>query len=225
MTTTSSDLGTSLVDSISSDNIKELSIDVAETALDAFLNEGLLKEIPFFGLFYKGYKSVLGIREAIFCKKALTFLKELDSIPKEQKRKFTEELQHEKDAKQKVGEKIIVLLEQLDDIEKAKLIGTSFRNYINGEISHDVFTKLSFIVQKAFLPDLLLFKTGKYYSSLLQEQFASLGLMSMKLKNNEHEKFIREYTLGKKTGLDKIPPVVNYEINETGRLFIKYCFD
>lgn len=62
-------LEVSLINEVTGDNLKELMIEGAEIAFDHFLEEGVLKEVPFFGALYKGGKAVFGLRESIFAKR------------------------------------------------------------------------------------------------------------------------------------------------------------
>ena len=67
----------SLINEVVGDNLKDMIIDSAEIALDNFLEDGVLKEIPFFGSLYKGIKAIIGIKENIFAKKIYKFLIEI----------------------------------------------------------------------------------------------------------------------------------------------------
>jgi hypothetical protein len=78
-------LETSLVNSISSENLHDILVDTVGLTLDQFLVDGLLKDIPFFGLFYKIFKTTTNIRDAIFAKKLIKFLTQLKDIPIEKR--------------------------------------------------------------------------------------------------------------------------------------------
>jgi len=218
-------LDISLVNSITSDNLKDITIEGAEIALDLFLEEGVLKQIPFFGTFYKGFKATMGIRESIFAKKVFKFLSELKDIPKEKRVEFVNKLDCDDNYQTKVGEKLIILIEQLDDIEKPKIIGRLLKSSINEEIEYETFLRLSSVVQKSFLPDLLKLKPNgstTRFSQLTKEHFAMLGLMSIKIEENTRDKEIINAARLGGSGDINIPPILIYELNELAGKLIKY---
>jgi hypothetical protein len=221
-------LENSLIDEVTGDNLGELLIEGAEITLDYFMEEGVLKEIPFFGTLYKGAKAVLGIRERIFAKKVFRFLIEIKDIPTKKRKDFINKLEMDNEFRQKVGEKLIFLLEQLDDIEKPKIIGKLFKAAINERISYEDFLRLSAIVQKAFLPDLNKLKSYpaiRGITKTVEEQFVTIGIYSMQLIDNERgRRLASRYSLGGSNINEqfKIPPVLKFEINDFGKSLIEY---
>jgi hypothetical protein len=209
-----------LINEIKGDNIKEVFSEGAELALDHFLDEGILKDIPFFGMLYKGYKAASSIREAIFAKKVYKFLVQLKDIPKDKRENFLKQLEDNKTHQHRVGEKLLIIIDQLDDMEKPEIIGRLLKSAIKGKINYEDFLRYSSIVQRLIVPDLLLLKE-KYpskwdYSKSTGEYFATLGIMSMK---------IEERKVSRIDGLIKgreFMPIIKYEINEKGRDLVKY---
>lgn len=205
---------TALINEVTGDNLKELALDGAEIALDSFLNEEVLKEIPFFSILYKGFKVAFGIREGIFAKKIFKFLTELKDIPQEKRKEFIKKLEANHEYQHKVGEKLLIIIEQLDDIDKPTIIGKLLKAAINENITYEEFLRLSSIIQKAFLPDLLKLKNRKGINSITQEHFNSLGIMSLKLERDE-------ITL--RFSSDKeLLPIMKYELNRLGDKLIEF---
>ena len=224
----SENISTSLLSSIISEDLKEIVIDASEVTLDTFLNEGVLKEIPFFGTLYKGFKTALSIRETIFAKKIYNFLYQLREIPTEKRIEFIKKLDNDEEYQKKVGEKIMVLIEHLDDIDKSKIIGILLKSSIEEKISFETFLRLSAIVDRAFLPDLLKLRPGnrkKGITKLVEEQFYMLGIMSLTLEENKRDKYIMSMaSLGGNGNNTDLPPIVKYEINKLGETLIKNIF-
>ncbi|MCX6351316.1 MAG: hypothetical protein NTX03_05585 [Bacteroidetes bacterium] len=216
-------LEVSLINEVTGDNLKELLVEGAEITIDHFLEESVLKEIPFFGTLYKATKAAFGLRESIFAKKVFKFLIELKDIPKEKREEFINNLEENKEYRQKVGEKLIILIEQLDDIEKPQIIGKLLMAAINEDITYEGFLRLSSIVQKAFLPDLKKLKTHPYIKGvnrLIEEHFVSIGVYSMKLEEDQiNNNFIYFH---KENEQNNSPPLVKYELNILGKNLIKY---
>jgi hypothetical protein len=215
----------SLINEVTGDNLKELLIEGTEVTLDNFLAEGVFKEIPFFGMLYKSARAVFGLRESIFAKKIFKFLIELENVPKAKRIEFIDKLEQSKEYRQKVGEKLIILIDQLDDIEKPQIIGKLLKAAINESISYEDFLRLSLIVQKAFLPDLVKLKTyPRVYeiTRIVEEQFVAIGIYSMALRDNEIGRRHASMSNSNINAQLKVPPILRYEINELGKALIEY---
>ena len=63
-----------LTETIKDDNFQDLIMDLGETAIDAVLDEGVLKEIPILGSFLGVARATMSIQDKLFTKKLLTFL-------------------------------------------------------------------------------------------------------------------------------------------------------
>lgn len=214
------DLETSLINVLIGDNFKEIIVEASEVTLDSFLSDGVLKEIPFLGVLYKSIKAAKGLREAIFAKKVYKFLSELKSISQEQREEFIFKLEDNKEYKSKVGEKIIVLLEQLDDIDKSTIIGSLFKYTILKEITYDDFLRLSSIVQRAFLPDLNRLNLAHNLSKETEEHFVNLGIMTMKLEETTYSSDFSSNQIRREPIMS-----LRYELNSLGRKLKKYGFE
>jgi hypothetical protein len=83
-------VGKALVQSALFGGAAEIAGDVAELALDAALNEGLLKDLPVFGWFFKGVGIVGSIRERIFLSKIAKFLQATAAVGESGRTKFRE---------------------------------------------------------------------------------------------------------------------------------------
>jgi len=221
-------LETALVDGVISEKLQEIAIDGAEIALDSFLSDNIFKEIPFFGTLYKTSKAAIGIKDAIFAKTVYKFLIELKDILADKRKSFVNKLQAKEGFDKKVGEKLIVILDKLDDLDKPTLIGRLLKRVIEEKISFDDFSRISAVIQRAFLPDLLFLKKHRYVDSYrlgIKEHLMTLGLIRIELVEDRNAKFIKEMTsLG--GGLVEAPQKITFELNSLGeqiRLFLLEC--
>lgn len=224
-----------LKDSIVSDKLSELASDAAELGLDSLLTDGVVKDIPVIGSLLKMAQVAMGIRENIFARKVLKFLTQLKDVPKEQREKFIEKLESDKDHHHKVGEKVMVILERLDDMDKATIIGRLMRAAIKEHITYEHFLKLCSIVDKAFFSDLLKLK-GKstdnwgireiFYSlnrdKDMQQHFYTIGIMTMTVKDDEHKRKMQRSTSFSGTTIDQFYPKMEYEFSALGKELIRY---
>jgi len=159
----------------------ELSGEVVELTVDQFIENDLLKEIPFFSIFYKSIKTVQGVRDALFAMKVYKFIKEFEKIKQSDKSKFLEKITSDRKERIKVGQTLIMILDKIDEIDKTQLIANLFAGYIKSDITKSEFTQLCSIVEKVFLDDLLLFSKMKKYDELsneIQANLSSAGLMT-----------------------------------------------
>jgi hypothetical protein len=150
----SEEIGLAAVDAVALDNIKDVGATLADSILAPVLDHSLLESIPVVGIVFKMAKTGVAIRERLFIKKLGTFLLELQSVPVADREKFVKELNEDPIAKQKIGENLILLIDRLDDIQKASMLGKFFGLYIIKRISQDIFRRYSIAVDRAYLPDL-----------------------------------------------------------------------
>lgn len=208
----------SFLDTIKNDNLKDLATDYSELAFDSFLNDGLLKDIPFFGTLYKGFKGFLGVRDALFATKVYKFLTQIKDIPLDERKKFIEDIESEETEKIKVGQALLLILDKLDDLNKPKIIGNLFKATIKEQITYDVFLRLSSIVQRAFLSDLIKLNNSNFYSEVTKDHFYSIGLMRAKIK----EDYSRARASFGGPGQDKPDLLINYELTDLACTLYKY---
>ena len=163
------------------DNSVELGGEITELTIDQFIDNDLLKEIPFFSIFYKSLKTVQGLREALFAMKVYKFITEFGRIKQKEKEKLLNKITSDKREKIKVGQTLIMILEKIDDLDKMQIIANLFAAYIKLEITKSEFIQLCSIVQNAYLDYLLLFAKKKSYDDLsldIQSNLSSFGLMT-----------------------------------------------
>jgi hypothetical protein len=152
------------IESITKEELKDITSDVAEAILDEELSDGLFKELPVIGIAFKTFSVFKKINEYFFAKKIFKFLFELKNISQKELDDFGKKMD-ENDESQKVGEKVLHLLNQSDDIDKASLIGKLFASYITHSIDFDILQRGTIAVNKVFLEDV------KSLSLCLSENF------------------------------------------------------
>jgi len=155
------DLGTSLIKSVLSNGGADIVGDVAKLAFDTALDNDILKDIPVFGWFIKGYGLVSTVRDRIFLKKIALFLKGASACGN------TSELVEEmKDPTfcQKAGEDLLLLLDRHDNFDKAIVLGKVFKGYLLGMIDYDMFLRIAASIDRALIADLNSLTT--YYDNI-----------------------------------------------------------
>lgn len=85
------------------------------------------------------YNGIISIKDAILIQKLKLFLFELNKTNIEERTKLVQKIDNDLNYKTKVGEKIILILDQADDNEKASIIGKLFSCIVEGKINYDEF--------------------------------------------------------------------------------------
>ena len=164
---------------ITTDEIKDLSIDLAEQVIDENLSESALKEIPILKTIISIKKAYNSISDSIFLKKAMCVLYEMKDVSTEDRVKFIQELEDKHDTG---VEKILMIIDKIESTEKAKIIGRLIKIKATTDLSIKEFNKLIKLIKDAHLEDLILIEDfqkgeereiweGDYYSLI------SLGLI------------------------------------------------
>jgi len=126
----------------------DLGIDYSELALDAFLKDSVLKEIPF----VKSVVSFYNIGHSVIArhktKKILTFFKEFHSceIELDKFEKFKNKFNGDADYQNQVVETILLLNERFLQIEKSKILAKLIISHIEEKISWNELTDLSVVL-------------------------------------------------------------------------------
>jgi len=135
-------------------NFSDVSIESAEVILDSLLDNGVLKDIPIVGILFALFKTGKQVTELFYLKKLRGFIYGYEQIPEKMDKKITSDLDDEQKRKD-LGAKLLLIIESVDSIEKAGLIGKIFKLLKNGEISSPIFLRLSHLINKSFYDDLL----------------------------------------------------------------------
>ncbi len=123
----------------------DLTVDYAELALDSFLDNEVVKEIPIVKSVVGLVKGGLKVREIYFAKKLLAFLKEFHegSLEPSKRIEFQSKFKEDKKYRDSVVEQIMILNERFLEIEKSKILANLFAAHINGKFDWENFCDLS----------------------------------------------------------------------------------
>lgn len=178
---------------IKSDNFRDLVSEISEVILDSILKDGLIKDIPIFSLLIKGLNLTNTIQERLYAKKLITFLKQLENTDPEERKKEIDKIDNNPKYKTKVGEKILYLINESDDAEKANYSGILFKKFIEKKISYDDYIRCVNSINKTNIIDLNNFISENYIDSYLEknyERYIYTGLLTQLYENplNEYNK-------------------------------------
>ncbi|MCH6202016.1 hypothetical protein MMU07_20740 [Aquiflexum sp. LQ15W] len=148
------ELEQSIENTLETSDLSEINIDLAEVTLDSFLNDGVLKDLPIVSSIMGFVKMGIKTQEWLFLKKILKFFTQLDSTTKKERLDFISKVEKNEEYNKKVGLALLLIIDKLEDLEKPEIIGKLFAASIKGEIDYKMFLRLSYLVQKLFIPDL-----------------------------------------------------------------------
>lgn len=134
--------------------VTDFATNIGEVALDCFLKDGPVREIPVIGSLlglFRGYRSV---RDQVFVLKLARFILFSPSIEPEKRRKFKERLAQDKEFARDTATHLTLVLERLDAIEKAFLLARIFGSLIEGRIDESQMRRLSTALDRALVADL-----------------------------------------------------------------------
>ncbi|KIC62883.1 hypothetical protein [Chryseobacterium taiwanense] len=171
-----------------------LASDLSEVVLDSFIDNEILKDIPMIGTISKLLSLGTTINDRLFTKKLLHFLRELENIDQNLILKEIQYIDDSKKYNQKVGEKILEVINRVDSDDKPKVIGKLFRNFLLKKITYFEFLRLSHIIENVFILDLLILSKSKEHITLKNNKITYLPL-------NENSKELFNYNI-----VDNITP-------------------
>jgi len=144
----------SLSETLRNSDLKGISEDFAEIAIDAMLNEGVLKEIPILSTILKIGKTFTTVKDQLFLKKIIAFLSQIKDVPQGKRKQMIDTINNSKEQRIKVGEKLIYILDKCDDFIDTQYVAQLFCAFLKEEISYQDFLKGSRIIQNIFVDDL-----------------------------------------------------------------------
>lgn len=206
--------GTSLIESVAVPNLTDMAEEAAELALDSLLNDGLLKDVPVFGWLFKGYGAYRNITERIFLKKLGTFLYGVSEASQSQREKFRQAMIGDPLNKKQFGERLLLLIDRHERVEKSFLLGQLMAKVIEGELSKELFQRLAAAIDRITVEDLEELKLHQGNIVALGEHVKQglyrAGLVDLDLSGYQFSEFV--------------DVSVDYKINGLGKALLEHGF-
>lgn len=205
------DLAPSLVESFTEFDPAQITPDLLEVALDDVLDEGIIKDIPIVRTIVGIYKATASIRDRALVKKLVNFLSSLSTVSQEVRQQFRARMNVDEKFKCKVGEKLLLIIERLDDMGKPSLIALAFQAYMEDRIGFDMFQRLACAIDKSFYLDLMSLKSSGAPNRLSPQaklELSNSGVIELKSTPS----------------IDLSSRYNEYQITELGKALLKYVF-
>ena len=113
-------------ETIKNSDLQNVSVDIAEVAMDSILKDGLLRDLPIVNSILGIGKTAITIRDYLFLKKIIVFLSEIKETSVEKRWKMIDYVNSDQKQEVKVGEKLMYVLDKCDDHIDARLIAKFF---------------------------------------------------------------------------------------------------
>lgn len=134
--------------------------DYMEIGIDSFIEEGILKEIPFVKSIVSTLKIGKNIHDRNLLKQTLTFIKEFNSgnISKDKLVAYKSSIENNpKKCEEELG-RILILLNNYVDREKSIMLARLYKSYVMQEINWHEFCEFSEIINRLFIQDIQILK-------------------------------------------------------------------
>lgn len=137
--------------------IFDLSADSGEALVDRMLDDGILKDIPLLSSALAVARISRTISDRIFYSKVKNMLLHVGQVDAQTRSAFRRRMQDEPDYAKKVGESLVLICDDLDDLAKAEMLGVVFRSHLSSGIELDTFRRLATAINAGYIDDLLCF--------------------------------------------------------------------
>jgi hypothetical protein len=133
----------SLAKTVCESSLTDMTADIGEIALDSLLKDGLLKEIPVLGTIINLTKLGITVKDYLYVKKVWRFLYNLKDITAKDRCLMVDKFESDSKYRIKFGEHLALLIDRLDDFEKADFTAKAFKAYLSGKINYTELLKLN----------------------------------------------------------------------------------
>lgn len=148
----------------------EVATEYADIGLTELLKDSVIEEIPILKTVNSVIKIGKSISGAFFYKKLLNFLINLEDFDYKERKKIIDK--YTKDDKE-FSEKLIYIIEKLDETEKAKFLSNIFKCYGEGKINYNDFRRFCIILINTYLEDI------KFLNKNIGKQFGGISAMAL----------------------------------------------
>jgi hypothetical protein len=142
-----------LLKSIINPELKNATKESLELGIDEMTKNKLIKKIPVLDWVLVGYETIISVRDYLFIKKISKFLFEQTKVSIKDRKQWLEKCRKSKNMN-KIGSTIIELIDKVNSIEKAKILGMFFRYQINNKITTQEFIRIAEMINAVYLDDL-----------------------------------------------------------------------
>ncbi|MGR5131594.1 hypothetical protein [Vibrio alfacsensis] len=149
-------------------NLVEVMLENSESIADQFVESEWVKDIPVVGTAFKLMAAKEELKNSMFNAKVTKFLDSLNQTGITERAEFTSFFLDNSREKERVGQAVMLAVDNMNDLEKCHLLANWFAAYIGEHISQSEFRRGCDVISKQFIDDLLDFVSGDYEYLLLE---------------------------------------------------------
>lgn len=142
-----------LLETLQSRDLQDAVVLLTEARIGEILGNGLSKT-PVAGPLVSLIRAVRSIRDQLFARKLVMFLGPLRALDPERRSKMLARLESDPTFGERVGDHVILLLDHLDNLQKATMMGRAFRAYVEERIDGAMLRRLNYVVDRVVMSDL-----------------------------------------------------------------------
>ena len=83
--------------------------------------------------------------------KLLRFLLHLQALPTGDRTGFTQKMNDDPKFRRRVGEKLVLLVDKLDDLDKAEMVARCFDHFLSSDITYDEFCEFAQLIDRSLI--------------------------------------------------------------------------
>lgn len=167
----------SLLITISDSSLDAVS-EYLELGIDELSKSEIVEKLPIVGSVISISKTAVAVRDWLFVKNILAFLKGLSKIDYNKRQKWIHKLDKE-NFRERVGAEVLGIIDRLKDNDKNTIAGKIFSIYIEEKISYDDFIRICEKLDMLFISDIRMLKNGLPNNEDEKERYRSIGLYSV----------------------------------------------
>lgn len=135
-------------------SVLEATLESGEVVLDVLLNGDALADIPFIGTAIKICRANDTLRQGIYSAKLAKFINDLNSAQQSDIEKLRLTINSSGEEARRVGETVLMILEQVTDMDKPVVLARLLLCYAEGVISSVELRRLYQAINSAFMDDI-----------------------------------------------------------------------
>ena len=142
-------LSKSLGKTLATSDLTKVTAEVLESLIEEeFINSDIIKSIPIVNIIFGVGKTYNSVKDILFAQKLISFLSELSTIDFNRREEMIEKIDSDPNYNQKVGNKLLHIIDNSQDYLTSKYIGKIFAAFLREELSYPEFCKASLILNR-----------------------------------------------------------------------------
>ena len=134
--------------------IAEFATEFLDPIIDACVNHPVVQAIPVLGAVVRAAQLRASISDRIFFVKISRLLDPLSEIDVEEAERFARKMEADPESAQRAGQTLVLAIDALNDLEKARVLAYVFRAYLRAEIGLESLQRLCAAVNLGYVDDL-----------------------------------------------------------------------